>query len=59
MMFWSGLFMVLISFIVFVMFCDPVNEKRVWLEDACAAVMIMGFGIAVIGIVLQIGRWLA
>ena len=51
--------MVLISFIVFVMFCDPVNEKRVWLEDACAAVMMMGFGIAVIGIVLQIGRWLA
>lgn len=59
MIFWSGLFMVLISFIVFVMFCDPVNEKRVWLEDACAAVMMMGFGIAVIGIVLQIGRWLA
>jgi len=59
MMFWSGLFMVLISFITFVMFCDPVNEKRVWLEDACAAVMMMGFGIAVIGIVLQIGRWLA
>jgi len=58
MMFWSGLFMVLISFIAFVMFCDPVNEKRVWLEDACAAVMMMGFGIAVIGIVLQIGRWL-
>jgi len=56
MIFWSGLFMVLISFIVFVMFCDPVNEKRVWLEDACAAVMMMGFGIAVIGIVLQIGR---
>jgi hypothetical protein len=59
MIFWSGLFMVLISFITFVMFCDPVNEKRVWLEDACAAVMMMGFGIAVIGIVLQIGRWLA
>ena len=58
MIFWSGLFMVLISFITFVMFCDPVNEKRVWLEDACAAVMMMGFGIAVIGIVLQIGRWL-
>ena len=58
MIFWSGLFMVLISFIVFVMFCDPVNEKRVWLEDACAAVMMMGFGIAVIGALLWIGKWL-
>lgn len=56
MMFWSGLFMVLLSFIVFVGFCDPVNNKRVWLEDACAAVMMMGFGIAVIGVVLWLGR---
>ena len=56
MMFWSGLFMVLVSFIVFVGFCDPVNDKRVWLEDACAAVMMMGFGIAVIGALLWIGR---
>ena len=56
MMFWSGLFMVLLSFIVFVGFCDPVNNKRVWLEDACAAVMMMGFGIAVIGALLWLGR---
>jgi hypothetical protein len=56
MMFWSGLFMVLVSFIVFVGFCDPVNSKRVWLEDACAAVMMMGFGIAVIGALLWIGQ---
>lgn len=48
--------MVLVSFIVFVGFCDPVNDKRVWLEDACAAVMMMGFGIAVIGALLWIGR---
>lgn len=56
MMFWSGLFMVLVSFIVFVGFCDPVNDKRVWLEDACAATMMMGFGIAVIGALLWLGR---
>ena len=59
MVFFGGLFMILASFIVFVMFVDPINNKRLWLEDACAAVMMMGFGIAVIGGLLLIGRWLA
>jgi len=59
MVFFGGLFMILAAFIVFVMFADPINNKRLWLEDACAAVMMMGFGIAVIGVLLLIGRWLA
>jgi hypothetical protein len=45
MMFWSGVFMVIVSFIVFVMFCDPINsskERGTWFEDTCAAVMMMG-----------------
>ena len=48
--------MVLLSFIVFVMFADPINDKKVWLEDACAAVMMLGFGIMVIGACIWIGR---
>ena len=59
MVFFGGLFMILAAFIVFVMFADPINNKRLWLEDACAAVMMMGFGITVIGVLLLIGRWLA
>jgi len=58
MVFFGGLFMILAAFIVFVMFVDSINNKRLWLEDACAAVMMMGFGIAVIGVLLLIGRWL-
>ena len=59
MVFFGGLFMILAAFIVFVMFADPINDKRSWLEDVCAAVMMMGFGITVIGVLLLIGRWLA
>ena len=61
MIFWSGVFMVIVSFAVFVMFCDPINsnkERGTLFEDACAAVMMMGFGIAVIGALLWIGRML-
>jgi hypothetical protein len=49
MIFFGGLFMVAVSFGVFVMFADPINDKRLWLEDACAAMMMMGVGIAIIG----------
>jgi hypothetical protein len=56
MIFFGGIFMVLLSFIVFVMFADPINDKKVWLEDACAAVMMIGFGIMVIGACIWIGR---
>ena len=59
MVFFGGLFTILAAFIVFVMFVDPINNKRLWLEDACAAVMMIGFGIAVIGVLLLIGRWMA
>jgi len=51
--------MVIVSFAVFVMFCDPINsnkERGTWFEDTCAAVMMMGLGIAVIGALLWIGR---
>ena len=56
MIFFGGIFMVLLSFIVFVMFADPINDKKVWLEDACAAVMMMGVGVMVIGALLWLGR---
>jgi len=56
MIFFGGLFMVAVSFGVFIMFADPINDKRLWLEDACAAMMMIGFGIAVIGALLWIGR---
>lgn len=56
MIFFGGMFMVLLSFIVFVMFADPINDQKVWLEDACAAVMMLGFGIMVIGACIWIGR---
>jgi hypothetical protein len=59
MIFFGGLFMIVVSFAVFVMFADPINDKKVWkvwLEDICAAVMMMGLGIAVIGALLWIGR---
>ena len=59
MIFFSGLFMVVLSFAVFVMFCDPINsskERGTWFEDTCAAVMMMGLGIAIIGALLWIGR---
>jgi len=58
MIFWGGVFMVAVSFAVFIMFADPINDKRLWLEDACAAVMMMGLGIAIIGALLWIGRFL-
>ena len=48
--------MVVVSFVVFIMFADPVNDKRVWLEDTCAAVMMLGFGVMVIGLCVWIGR---
>ncbi len=53
--------MIVLSFVVFVMFCDPINSSKdrgTWLEDTCAATMMMGFGVAVIGALLWIGRWL-
>jgi hypothetical protein len=56
MIFWGGLFMIVLSFGVFIMFVDPINDKRAWLEDACAAMMMMGLGIAVIGALIWIGR---
>jgi hypothetical protein len=62
MVFFGGLFMILAAFIVFVMFCDPINsskDRSTLFEDLCAAVMMMGFGITVIGALLWIGRVLA
>ncbi len=56
MIFFGGLFMVAVSFGVFVMFADSINDKRLWLEDFCAATMMMGVGIAIIGALLWIGR---
>lgn len=50
--------MVAVSFGVFVMFADPINDKRLWLEDACAAMMMMGVGIAIIGALTWIGQFL-
>jgi hypothetical protein len=54
MIFWGGLFMIAVSFAVFIAFCDPINDKRTWLEDSCAAVMMMGLGIAIIGAIVWI-----
>ncbi len=48
--------MVAVSFLVFVMFANLVNDKNSWLEDFCAATMMMGVGIAIIGALLWIGR---
>ena len=48
--------MVVVGFAAFVMFADPINDKRVWLEDLCAGVMMLGLGIAVIGAVVWIGQ---
>jgi hypothetical protein len=56
MIFFGGLFMVVLSFAVFIMFADPINDKKVWLEDTCAAVMMLGFGVMVIGLCVWIGR---
>ena len=59
MIFFGGLFMVVLAFAVFIMFADPINDRRVWLEDTCAAVMMMGVGVMVIGALLWLGRVLA
>ena len=56
MIFFGGVFMVVVGFATFVMFADPINDKRVWLEDLCAGVMMLGLGIAVIGAVVWIGQ---
>jgi hypothetical protein len=56
MIFFGGLFMVVLAFAVFIMFADPINDRRVWLEDTCAAVMMLGLGIMVIGACIWIGR---
>ena len=58
MIFFGGLFMIAVSFGVFIMFVDPINDKRLWLEDACAAMMMMGLGIAVIGAIVWIGQYI-
>ena len=50
--------MVVLSFAVFVMFVDPINNKREWLEDTCAAVLMMGIGIAILGALTWIGRYI-
>jgi hypothetical protein len=62
MIFFGGLFMIVVSFVVFVMFCDPINSSKdrgTWFEDACAATMMLGFGVAVIGALIWIGKVLA
>jgi hypothetical protein len=62
MIFFGGLFMIVVSFVVFVMFCDPINSSKdrgTWFEDTCAAVMMMGLGVAVIGALIWIGKVLA
>ena len=54
--------MIVLSFVVFVMFCDPINSSKdrgTWFEDACAATMMLGFGVAVIGALIWIGKVLA
>ena len=56
MIFFSGVFMVVVGFGLFVMFADPVNDKRLWLEDLCAGLMMLGLGVAVIGMVVWIGQ---
>ena len=56
MIFFSGLFMIAVGFGVFVMFADPVNDKRLWLEDLCAGLMMLGFGVVIIGAVVWIGQ---
>ena len=56
MIFFGGLFMVVVGFGLFVMFADPVNDKRLWLEDFCAGIMMLGLGVAVIGMVVWIGQ---
>ena len=59
MIFFGGLFMIVVSFVVFVMFCDPINSSKdrgTWFEDTCAAVMMMGLGVAVIGALIWIGK---
>jgi hypothetical protein len=58
MIFFGGLFMVAVSFLVFVMFANLVNDKNSWLEDFCAATMMMGVGIAIIGVLTWIGKFL-
>ena len=55
MIFFGGLFMIAVSFVTFVSCCDPINNKRLWLEDACAAMMMMGLGIAIVGAFIWIG----
>lgn len=62
MIFFSGLLMIVLSFVVFVMFCDPINSSKdrgTWFEDACAATMMLGFGVSLIGALIWIGKVLA
>ena len=56
MIFFGGLFMIVAAFAVFIMFADPIDDKREWLEDVCAGVMMLGFGVAIIGVVVWIGQ---
>jgi len=65
MIFFSGLFMIFLSFAVFVMFVDPLNSSEVkhevkyeWLVDCCFATFMMGIGIIIIGVFFLIERWL-
>jgi len=62
MIFFGGLFMIVVSFVVFIMFCDPINSSKdrgTWFEDTCAATMMLGFGVALIGALIWIGKVLA
>jgi hypothetical protein len=59
MIFFSGLIMAAIGFCGFMFVCNPKTKQTTFAEDACAAMMMMGLGIAVIGALIWIGRALA
>ena len=56
MIFFGGVFMVVVGFGLFVMFADPSKDEHTSLEDACAGIMMLGLGVAVIGAVVWIGQ---
>ena len=56
MIFFGGVFVIAVAFAVFIMFADPIDDKREWLEDACAGMMMLGLGVAIIGAVMWIGK---
>lgn len=56
MIFSAGIFMVAFSVALFVLLSDSFGEKHRWFEDVCAGVMMLGFGVAIIGVVVWIGQ---